>query len=176
MSKDIKYGLDARESLLKGVRKLADAVKITMGPKGRNVVLESKFGSPTITNDGVTIAKEIDLEDKFENIGAQIVKEASTKTNDLAGDGTTTATVLAATIIEEGMKNLLTGANPVLMKNGIEKAVDFALHELDQIAQPISNYEEIAQDMDLPLGTVKAQLFRARAFLADLMAKTKDSI
>lgn len=166
MSKDIKYGLDARESLLKGVRKLADAVKITMGPKGRNVVLESKFGSPTITNDGVTIAKEIDLEDKFENIGAQIVKEASTKTNDLAGDGTTTATVLAAAIIEEGMKNLLTGANPVLMKNGIEKAVDFALHELDQIAQPISNYEEIAQ-----VATISAQNKEIGLTIAQTMDK-----
>ncbi len=166
MAKDLKYGMEGREKLLAGVRKLADAVKITMGPKGRNVVLATGFGTPTITNDGVTIAKEIDLEDRFEDIGAQIVKEASTKTNDLAGDGTTTATVLAAAIIEEGMKNVAAGANPVLLKNGIEKAVKFALEELEKNAQPISNYEEIAQ-----VATISAQSEEVGITIAQTMDK-----
>ncbi|HIY27150.1 MAG TPA: chaperonin GroEL, partial [Candidatus Acutalibacter pullistercoris] len=122
MAKKIIYGEDARKALLKGVNQLADTVKITLGPKGRNVVLDKKFGAPLITNDGVTIAKEVELEDAFENMGAQLVKEVATKTNDVAGDGTTTATLLAQAIIREGLKNLAAGANPMVMKKGIAKA------------------------------------------------------
>ena len=127
MAKLIKRGDEARKALEAGVNQLADTVKITMGPKGRNVVLDKKFGAPLITNDGVTIAKEIELEDPFENMGAQLVKEVSTKTNDVAGDGTTTATLLAQTIIGEGLKNLAAGANPIVMKKGISKAVAAAV-------------------------------------------------
>ena len=118
MAKDIKYGEDARKALQAGIDKLADTVRITMGPKGRNVVLDKKFGAPLITNDGVTIAKDIELEDAFENMGAQLVKEVATKTNDAAGDGTTTATLLAQTIVREGMKNIAAGANPMVLKKG----------------------------------------------------------
>ena len=124
MAKQIKYGDDARKALEKGVNVIADTVKITLGPKGRNVVLDKKFGAPLITNDGVTIAKEIELEDPFENMGAQLVKEVSTKTNDVAGDGTTTAMLLAQAIIREGLKNLAAGANPIILKKGIAAAVD----------------------------------------------------
>ena len=127
MAKIICYGEEARKALEKGVNQLADTVKITMGPKGRNVVLEKKFGAPLITNDGVTIAKEIELEDPFENMGAQLVKEVSTKTNDVAGDGTTTATLLAQAIVREGLKNLAAGANPMVMKKGIAKATTAAI-------------------------------------------------
>ena len=123
MSKLIKRGEDARKALETGVNQLADTVKVTLGPKGRNVVLDKKFGAPLITNDGVTIAKEIELEDPFENMGAQLVKEVSTKTNDVAGDGTTTATLLAQAIVGEGLKNLAAGANPIVMKKGVAKAV-----------------------------------------------------
>ena len=119
MAKDIKYGVDARKAMEIGVNKLADTVRVTLGPKGRNVVLDKKFGSPLITNDGVTIAKEVELEDAFENMGAQLVKEVATKTNDAAGDGTTTATVLAQAMINEGMKNLAAGANPIVMRKGM---------------------------------------------------------
>ena len=129
MAKDIKFGEDARRALESGVNKLADTVKITLGPKGRNVVLDKKFGSPLITNDGVTIAKEIELEDPFENMGAQLVKEVATKTNDVAGDGTTTATLLAQAIIREGLKNVAAGANPMILKKGIQKAVETAVKE-----------------------------------------------
>ena len=127
MSKLIKRGEDARKALETGVNQLADTVKVTLGPKGRNVVLDKKYGAPLITNDGVTIAKEIELDDPFENMGAQLVKEVSTKTNDVAGDGTTTATLLAQSIIGEGLKNLAAGANPIVMKKGIAKAVDAAV-------------------------------------------------
>src|SRR3974390_2630725 len=123
MAKDIKFGEEARRALESGVNQLADAVKITLGPKGRNVVLDKKFGAPLITNDGVTIAREIELEDPFENMGAQLVKEVATKTNDVAGDGTTTATVLAQAIIREGLRNVAAGANPMALKRGIEAAV-----------------------------------------------------
>ena len=119
MAKQIAYGEDARKALLNGINQLADTVKITLGPKGRNVVLDKKFGAPLITNDGVTIAKEIELDDAFENMGAQLVKEVATKTNDVAGDGTTTATLLAQALIREGMKNVTAGANPMVLKNGI---------------------------------------------------------
>lgn len=145
MAKQIEFSEDARRALLRGVDALADAVKVTLGPKGRNVVLERKFGSPLITNDGVTIAKEIELEDAFENMGAQLVKEVATKTNDVAGDGTTTATVLAQAIIREGLKNVAAGANPMVLRKGIEKAVNTAVSEIRNIAKPIEGKDSIAQ-------------------------------
>ncbi|MGE7944710.1 chaperonin GroEL [Lysinibacillus xylanilyticus] len=145
MAKDIKFSEDARSLMLQGVDKLANAVKITLGPKGRNVVLEKKFGSPLITNDGVTIAKEIELENPYENMGAKLVAEVASKTNEIAGDGTTTATVLAQAIIREGLKNVTAGANPVGIRKGIDKAVAAALTELHAISRPVSNKEEIAQ-------------------------------
>jgi chaperonin GroEL len=137
MAKEIKFNEDARSLMLKGVDKLADAVKVTLGPKGRNVVLEKKFGSPLITNDGVTIAKEIELEDPYENMGAKLVSEVASKTNDIAGDGTTTATVLAQAMIREGLKNVTAGANPVGIRKGIEKAVETAVVELKNISTEI---------------------------------------
>ncbi|MEB2302136.1 chaperonin GroEL [Lysinibacillus xylanilyticus] len=145
MAKDIKFSEEARALMLQGVDKLANAVKITLGPKGRNVVLEKKFGSPLITNDGVTIAKEIELENPYENMGAKLVAEVASKTNEIAGDGTTTATVLAQAIIREGLKNVTAGANPVGIRKGIDKAVSAALTELNAISRPVSNKEEIAQ-------------------------------
>lgn len=145
MAKEIKFAKDARASLEAGVNKLADTVKVTLGPKGRNVILDKKFGAPLITNDGVTIAKEIELEDKFENMGAQLVKEVATKTNDVAGDGTTTATVLAQAIIREGLKNVTAGSNPILLRKGIKKAVDVAVEELKKNSKEINTEEEIAQ-------------------------------
>ncbi|AQY51790.1 chaperonin GroEL [Listeria weihenstephanensis] len=145
MAKDIKFSEDARRAMLRGVDQLANAVKVTLGPKGRNVVLEKKFGSPLITNDGVTIAKEIELEDRFENMGAKLVSEVASKTNDVAGDGTTTATVLAQAMIQEGLKNVTAGANPVGIRRGIEKAVGTAIEELKAISKPIEGKESIAQ-------------------------------
>lgn len=145
MAKEIKFSEDARRAMLRGVNALADVVKVTLGPKGRNVVLEKKFGSPLITNDGVTIAKEIELEDAFENMGAQLVKEVATKTNDVAGDGTTTATVLAQAMIREGLKNVTAGANPMVLRKGIEKAVAAAVDELHKIAKPIEGKQSISQ-------------------------------
>jgi chaperonin GroEL len=145
MAKQIKYGDEARKALEAGVNTLADTVKITLGPKGRNVVLDKKYGAPLITNDGVTIAKEIELKDPFENMGAQLVKEVSTKTNDVAGDGTTTAVVLAQAIIEEGLKNLAAGANPIILKKGIQKAVDVTVEALKNKSQPVDSKEKIAQ-------------------------------
>ena len=145
MAKMISYGEEARRALVKGVDQLADTVKITMGPKGRNVVLGKKFGSPLITNDGVTIAKEIELEDPFEDMGAQLVKEVSTKTNDVAGDGTTTATLLAQAIIHEGMKNLAAGANPMVMKKGIAKATSAAIEAIKNNSQKVNGTADIAR-------------------------------
>lgn len=145
MAKDIKFSEDARRAMLRGVDALANAVKVTLGPKGRNVVLEKKFGSPLITNDGVTIAKEIELEDAFENMGAQLVKEVATKTNDVAGDGTTTATVLAQAMIREGLKNVTAGANPMVIRKGIDKAVRAAVEELKNISKTIEGKQSIAQ-------------------------------
>ena len=145
MAKQIKYGEDARRAIEKGVNALADTVKITLGPKGRNVVLDKKYGAPLITNDGVTIAKEIELEDPFENMGAQLVKEVSTKTNDVAGDGTTTATLLAQAIIREGLKNLAAGANPMILKKGIEAATEAAVDGLRELSKPINGKQAIAQ-------------------------------
>ncbi len=152
MAKQIVFSDEARQKLLAGVKKLADAVRVTMGPKGQNVVLDKKYGAPVITNDGVTIAKEIDLEDAFENMGAQLVKEAATKTNDVAGDGTTTATVLAHAIIAEGLRNVAAGANPMVMRRGIEKAVELITKELEKMAKKITTREERAQ-----VATISAQ-------------------
>ncbi len=145
MAKQLKFGEDARRALENGVNQLADTVKVTLGPKGRNVVLDKKFGSPLITNDGVTIAKEIELEDPFENMGAQLVKEVATKTNDVAGDGTTTATLLAQAIIREGLKNVAAGANPMVLKKGITKAANIAVDSLKAISKPIESSSAIAQ-------------------------------
>lgn len=145
MAKDIKFSEDARRAMLRGVDTLANAVKVTLGPKGRNVVLEKKFGSPLITNDGVTIAKEIELEDAFENMGAQLVKEVATKTNDVAGDGTTTATVLAQALIREGLKNVTAGASPIGLRKGIDKAVRAAVAELQSISKTVDSKQSIAQ-------------------------------
>ncbi len=145
MAKEIKFGEDARKSLMNGVNKLADTVKVTLGPKGRNVVLDKKFGAPLITNDGVTIAKEIELDDPFENMGAQLVKEVSTKTNDVAGDGTTTATVLAQSMIREGVKNVAAGGDPMAIKRGMDKAVKAAVEGLKGISSPVQGKEDIAR-------------------------------
>ena len=145
MAKDIKFSEEARGAMLRGVDALANAVKVTLGPKGRNVVLEKKFGSPLITNDGVTIAKEIELEDAFENMGAKLVAEVASKTNDIAGDGTTTATVLAQAMIREGLKNVTAGANPMGIRKGMDKAIKTAIEELQKISNPIEGKESIAQ-------------------------------
>ena len=145
MAKELHYGEDARRKLQAGVDKLADTVKITLGPKGRNVLIDKKFGAPLITNDGVTIAREIELEDKVENMGAQVVKEVASKTNDVAGDGTTTATLLAQIIIKEGFKNVAAGANPMVLKRGIQGAVDVAVNEIKRLSQEVDSREAIAQ-------------------------------
>ena len=152
MAKQLKYGEEARRALETGMNALADTVKITLGPKGRNVVLDKKYGAPLITNDGVTIAKEIELEDPFENMGAQLVKEVATKTNDVAGDGTTTATLLAQAIIHEGMKNVAAGANPMGIKRGIEAAVAEAVAGLKEISKPVENKQAIAQVASISAG------------------------
>ncbi len=164
MSKQVKYSDDARQKLLEGVKKLADAVRITMGPKGRNVALDKKYGAPTITNDGVTIAKEIELEDVYENMGVQLVKEVATKTNDVAGDGTTTATVLAYALISEGVRNLTAGANPMVLKGGIQKAVKKVVKKLEESAKEISTKEEIAQ-----VATISAQDPEVGELIAEIM-------
>ena len=152
MAKQIKYGAEARKALEAGINALADTVKITMGPKGRNMVLDKKYGAPLITNDGVTIAKEIELEDAFENMGAQLIKEVATKTNDVAGDGTTTATLLAQAIVREGLKNLAAGANPMILKKGIEDATEAAVAGLKEISQPITGKQAIAQVASISAG------------------------
>jgi chaperonin GroEL len=152
MAKQLKFGDDARRALEKGLNTLADTVKITLGPKGRNVVLDKKYGAPTITNDGVTIAKEIDLENPFENMGAQLIKEVATKTNDVAGDGTTTAILLAQAIVREGLKNLAAGANPMGLKRGIEKATEAAVKALKEMSRPISGKNDIAQVASISAG------------------------
>ena len=145
MAKELKYGTEARAALEAGVDKLANTVRVTIGPKGRNVVLDKSFGVPLITNDGVTIAKEIELEDAFENMGAQLVKEVATKTNDVAGDGTTTATVLAQAMIKEGMKNLEAGANPIILRRGMKKATDTAVEAIASMSQKVSGKDQIAK-------------------------------
>ena len=166
MSKIICYGEEARHALERGVNQLADTVKITMGPKGRNVVLDKKFGTPLITNDGVTIAKEIELADPFENMGAQIVKEVSTKTNDVAGDGTTTATLLAQAIVGEGLKNLAAGANPMVMKKGISKATDAAVEAIKGSSKPVSGTSDIAR-----VGAISSSDEAIGALIAEAMEK-----
>ena len=166
MSKIICYGEEARHALERGVNQLADTVKITMGPKGRNVVLDKKFGTPLITNDGVTIAKEIELADPFENMGAQIVKEVSTKTNDVAGDGTTTATLLAQAIIREGLKNLAAGANPMVMKKGISKATDAAIEAIKGHSKPVSGTSDIAR-----VGAISSSDDAIGSLIAEAMEK-----
>lgn len=167
MAKDLMFREDARRKLERGVNTLADAVKVTLGPKGRNVVLERKYGSPTITNDGVTIAREIELEDPFENMGAQLVKEVATKTNDVAGDGTTTATVLAQAIIREGLKNVAAGANPIFLKKGIEKAVAAAVAKISEVAKPIETKEAVAQVASISAGDTE---------IGDLIAEAMEKV
>ena len=166
MAKEIKYGVDARKALEAGVNKLADTVRVTLGPKGRNVVLDKSFGTPLITNDGVTIAKEIELEDAFENMGAQILKEVATKTNDVAGDGTTTATVLAQAMINEGMKNLAAGANPIVLRKGMKKATDEAVKAIAEMSQPISGKAQIAR-----VAAISASSDEVGEMVADAMEK-----
>src|SRR5216117_3170275 len=151
MAKQVVHGADSRAAILRGVNQLADAVKITLGPKGRNVVIEKKYGSPTITKDGVTVAKEIELKDSLENMGAQMVREVASKTSDVAGDGTTTATVLAQAIFREGVKNVTAGANPMALKRGIERAVDVVVEELKKLSKPCKSKKEISQ-----IGTISA--------------------
>src|SRR5881396_621613 len=171
-AKQITYSEEARSSLRRGVDKLADAVKITLGPRGRNVVLDKKFGPPTITNDGVTIAKEIELEDPFENMGAQLLKEAATKTNDIAGDGTTTATVLAQAIVNEGFKNVTAGANPLLLKRGIEKGVAAVVDNLKSMSTPVADQTKIAQ-----VAAISAADEEIGKLIADVMDKVgKDGV
>src|ERR687897_2693016 len=170
--KELRFDTDARWALEAGVNKLADAVKVTLGPKGQYVVLDKKFGSPTITNDGVTIAREIKLEDIFENQGAQLLKEVATKTNDIAGDGTTTATILAQTIIHEGLKNVAAGANPVILRNGIEKAVDATVEAIKAQSQEISGKDEIAR-----VGAISARSDEVGNVIAEAIDKVgKDGV
>ena len=172
MAKVIKFGEDARKSLLEGVNKLADTVKVTLGPKGRNVVLDKSFGAPLITNDGVTIAKEIELEDKFENMGARLVKEVSTKTNDVAGDGTTTATVLAQSMIKEGVRNVAAGSDPMKIKRGIDKAVNTAVEGLKEISSTVNGKEDIAR-----VASISANNEEIGNLIADAMEKvSKDGV
>ncbi len=172
MAKQIKFGEDARKALLEGVNKLADTVKVTLGPKGRNVVLDKSFGAPLITNDGVTIAKEIELEDKYENMGARLVKEVSTKTNDIAGDGTTTATVLAQAMVKEGVKNVAAGADPMAIKRGIEKAVNGAIKELKEITSSVNGKEDIAR-----VASISANNSEIGELIADAMERvSKDGV
>ena len=172
MSKEIKFGEDARKSLLEGVNKLADTVKVTLGPKGRNVVLDKSFGAPLITNDGVTIAKEIELDNPYENMGAQLVKEVSTKTNDVAGDGTTTATLLAQAIIREGVKNVAAGGDPMAIKRGMDKATEKAVEELQKISSKINGKEDIAR-----VASISANNREIGELIADAMEKvSKDGV
>ncbi|MEG0872637.1 MAG: chaperonin GroEL [Clostridia bacterium] len=172
MAKELLFGREAKEALERGVDALADSVKVTLGPKGRNVVLEKSYGSPLITNDGVSIAKEIDLEDPFENMGAQLVKEVATKTNDVAGDGTTTATVLAQAMIKEGLKNVLAGSNPIIVKKGIEKAVNIAIDEIKKISTPINGKEDIAR-----VASISANDEEIGILISDAMEKvSKDGV
>ena len=166
MAKQIKYGQDARHALESGINQLANTVKITLGPKGRNVVLDKKFGAPLITNDGVTIAKEIELEDPFENMGAQIVKEVATKTNDVAGDGTTTATVLAQAMINAGMKNLAAGANPIILRKGMKKATNVAVEAIEKMSEQVGGKEQIAK-----VASISAADEEVGQLVADAMEK-----
>ena len=166
MAKNLMYGEEARKALQTGVDKLADTVKITLGPKGRNVVLDKKFGLPLITNDGVTIAKEIELPDGAENIGAQLIREVASKTNDVAGDGTTTATLLAQTIINEGLKNLAAGANPMVLRRGIAKATEAAVEAIKAASQPVNGSDDIAR-----VGTISSGDEEIGTMIAEAMEK-----
>ena len=170
MAKQIIYGEEARKAIERGVNQLADTVKITLGPKGRNVVLDKKYGTPLITNDGVTIAKEIELEDPFENMGAQLIKEVSTKTNDVAGDGTTSATVLAQAMINEGLKNLAAGANPMTMKRGIQKATAEAVKAVKAVSQPVNGSNDIAR-----IGTISSGDEVIGTLIAEAMEKVSQN-
>ena len=169
MAKEVRFSKDARESMLKGVNILADAVRVTLGPKGRNVVLEKEYGSPLITNDGVTIAKEIELEDPFENMGAQVVKEVATKTNDVAGDGTTTATVLAQAMINEGMKNLAAGANPIILRKGMKKATEAAVEAIAEMSSKVTGRDQIAK-----VAAISAADEEVGELVADAMEKVSN--
>ena len=166
MAKTILFGEESRRAMQEGVDKLANTVKVTLGPKGRNVILDKKFGSPLITNDGVTIAREIELEDAYENMGAQLVKEVATKTNDVAGDGTTTATLLTQAIMREGLKNVTAGANPMLIRSGIKMAVDKAVEEIKSISKPIEGKEDIAR-----VAAISAADENVGKLIADAMEK-----
>ena len=172
MAKEIKFGIDATKALEAGVNKLADTVSVTLGPKGRNVVLDKSYGAPLITNDGVTIAKEIELEDKFENMGAQLVKEVATKTNDVAGDGTTTATVLAQAMINEGMRNVAAGANPIIIRKGMKKATDIAVEAIKGMSEPVKGKDQIAK-----VAAISASDEEVGKMVADAMEKvTADGV
>ena len=172
MAKQIKYGVEARKALEAGVNQLADTVRVTLGPKGRNVVLDKSFGSPLITNDGVTIAKEIELQDPYENMGAQLIKEVASKTNDVAGDGTTTATVLAQAMVNEGMKNLAAGANPIVLRKGMKKATDAAVEAIKKMSKPINGKEQIAR-----VAAISASDDEVGTMVADAMEKvSKDGV
>jgi len=168
MAKQLKFNEEARRAILRGVEQLSAAVKVTLGPKGRNVVLDKKFGSPTITKDGVTVAKEVDLEDPYENMGAQMVKEVAEKTSDLAGDGTTTATVLTEAIYREGLKNVTAGADPIALKRGIEKAVEKVIEELKKLSKPIKEKKEVEQ-----VATIAAN---CDTFIGNLIAEAMDKV
>lgn len=172
MAKQIKYGVDARKALEAGVNQLADTVRVTLGPKGRNVVLDKSFGAPLITNDGVTIAKEIELADPFENMGAQLIKEVASKTNDVAGDGTTTATVLAQAMVNEGMKNLAAGANPIILRKGMKKATDAAVEAIKAMSKPVGGKAQIAR-----VAAISASDDEVGTMVADAMEKvSKDGV
>ncbi|MCB7089856.1 chaperonin GroEL [Enterocloster bolteae] len=172
MAKQIKYGVEARKALEAGVNQLADTVRVTLGPKGRNVVLDKSFGAPLITNDGVTIAKEIELQDPYENMGAQLIKEVASKTNDVAGDGTTTATVLAQAMVNEGMKNLAAGANPIILRKGMKKATDAAVEAIKKMSKPINGKEQIAR-----VAAISASDDEVGTMVADAMEKvSKDGV
>lgn len=170
MAKDINFNINARKKMEIGVDKLADTVKVTLGPKGRNVVLDQSYGTPLITNDGVTIAKEIELEDRFENMGAQLVKEVATKTNDIAGDGTTTATVLAQALVKEGMKNIAAGANPIILRKGMKKAADQAIEALEEMSRPVTGKEHIAK-----VAAISAGNDEVGQMIADAMEKVGEN-
>ena len=172
MAKEIKYGAEARAALESGVNQLADTVRVTLGPKGRNVVLDKTYGTPLITNDGVTIAKEVELADPFENMGAQLVKEVATKTNDVAGDGTTTATVLAQAMINAGMKNLAAGANPIILRKGMKKATECAVEAIKEMSHPVSHKDQIAKVAAISAGDEEVGVM-----VADAMEKaTADGV
>ncbi|MBF1015038.1 MAG: chaperonin GroEL, partial [Lachnospiraceae bacterium] len=172
MAKEIKFGTEARKALEAGVNQLADTVSVTLGPKGRNVVLDKSYGAPLITNDGVTIAKEIELPDEFENMGAQLVKEAATKTNDVAGDGTTTATVLAQAMINEGMKNLAAGANPIILRKGMKKATECAVKAISKMSSPVKGKDHVQR-----IAAISAGDDEVGTLVADAMEKvSKDGV